>query len=184
MTDKPDRWPRISSRSIADCRIFKVREDLCERESDGKKSGFFIIECPNWVNVIALTPEREVVLIEQYRYGVEDVLLEIPGGIIDEGEAVETAAKRELLEETGYSSDKWILLGKSLPNPAMQNNMVYHYLALDCKKTGDTAFDEHESIVTKMTPVSEIEDMIKSGRIDQSQVVAAFYFLRLMNEEI
>jgi ADP-ribose pyrophosphatase len=182
MTDKPDRWPRISSREIADCRIFKVREDTCERDRDGKQSGFYIIECPNWVNVIAVTPEREVVLIEQYRYGAEEILLEIPGGIIDPGEDVETAARRELLEETGYSSDKWIKLGESLPNPAMQNNTVFHYLALDCEKNAETAFDEHESMVTKLTPLSGIDELISSGVISQSQVIAAFHFLKLKNE--
>jgi ADP-ribose pyrophosphatase len=182
MTDKPDRWPRISSRGIADCRVFKVREDTCERDRDGKQSGFYIIECPNWVNVIAVTREREVVLIEQYRYGAEEILLEIPGGIIDGDENPGDAAKRELLEETGYSSEHWVSLGSSLPNPALQNNTVYHYLALDCEKNAETAFDEHESMVTKLTPLSAIDEMIRSGAISQSQVIAAFHFLNLKTE--
>jgi ADP-ribose pyrophosphatase len=184
MTEKPDRWPRISSKSIADCRIFKVREDLCERERDGKRSGFYIIECPDWVNIIALTPEKEVVLIDQYRYGAEEVLTEIPGGIVDKGEAVELAAKRELLEETGYSSENWVYLGGSLPNPAMQNNTVHHYLAIDCVKSAETAFDEHESMVTKLTPAAEIEEMIRTGEIGMSQVVAAFYYYKLWKDRI
>ena len=184
MNDKPDAWPRISSEEVADCRIFKVREDLCERERDGKQSTFFVIESPDWVNIIAITPEKEVILVEQYRYGTEEILLEIPGGVIDGGEAPEKAAKRELLEETGYSSEKWVFLGKSLPNPAMQNNTVHHYLALDCEKTAETAFDEHESLVTKLTPLSEIGDLVRRGTIAPSQVVAAFYYLHILNNTL
>lgn len=184
MNDKPDSWPRISSDAIADCRIFKVREDLCERETDGKQSTFFVIECPDWVNVIALTPEKEVVLVEQYRYGTEEILLEIPGGVIDNGEHPAMAAKRELLEETGYSAGKWVFLGKSLPNPAMQDNTVHHYLALDCEKTAETNFDEHESLVTKLAPLSETGDLVRSGKISPSQVVAAFYYLHLIENDL
>jgi 8-oxo-dGTP pyrophosphatase MutT (NUDIX family) len=184
MNDKPDAWPRISSAAIADCRIFKVREDLCERERDGKQSTFFVIESPDWVNIIALTPRKEVVLVEQYRYGTEEILLEIPGGVIDEGEPPETAAKRELLEETGYSAGKWVFLGKSLPNPAMQNNTVYHYLALDCEKTAETDFDEHESLVTRIEPLAEIGGLIHDGSIAPSQVVAAFYYLHIWDDTL
>ena len=184
MSDKPDSWPRVSSTEIADCRIFKVREDLCERERDGKRSGFYVIECPNWVNIIALTPEKDVVLVDQYRYGTEEILMEIPGGIIDGDEDPELAAKRELLEETGYSSDNWVLLGKSLPNPAMQNNSTYHYLALDCEKTAETAFDEHESLVTKLKPLSEIGKLVKQGEIAPSQVVCAFYYYDIWERKI
>jgi ADP-ribose pyrophosphatase len=184
MNDKPDSWPRISSDAIADCRIFKVREDLCERETDGKQSTFFVIECPDWVNVIALTPEKEVVLVEQYRYGTEEILLEIPGGVIDNEEHPAVAAKRELLEETGYSAGKWVFLGKSLPNPAMQNNTVHHYLALDCEKTAETDFDEHESLVTKLVPLSDIAGLVHTGKISPSQVVAAFYYLHLIGNDL
>lgn len=184
MNDKPDAWPRISSEEVADCRIFIVREDICERERDGKQSTFFVIESPDWVNIIALTPEKEVVLVEQYRYGTEEILLEIPGGVIDGAEAPENAAKRELVEETGYSSERWVFLGKSLPNPAMQNNTVYHYLALDCEKTAETAFDEHESLVTKLTPLAEIGGLVRSGVIAPSQVVASFYYLHIWDNTL
>lgn len=184
MSKKPDSWQRISSSEKADCRVFKIREDLCRRESDGAEASFFVIESPDWVNIIALTPERETVLIEQYRYGTEEIILEIPGGIIDKGESAEAAAKRELLEETGYSADKWVFLGQSRPNPAIQNNTVYHYLALDCVKSGETAFDEHESVVTKLEDYEKVKQLIGGGEISHSLVVAAFYYLHLKENEI
>lgn len=184
MSEKPDSWQRISSKEKADCRVFKVREDTCRRESDGAEAGFFVIESPDWVNIIALTPEKKTVLIEQYRYGTEEIILEIPGGMIDGNEPAETAAKRELLEETGYSAERWIFLGSSRPNPAIQNNTVYHYLALDCLKTGETEFDDHESVVTKLEDYENVKQLIGSGEIVHSLVVAAFYYLHLIEDEI
>lgn len=184
MSDKPDSWRRLSSKETADCRVFRVREYLCERETDGKQGDFFVIESPDWVNIIALTPDNEAVLIEQFRYGTEEIILEIPGGIIDGSESAEDAAKRELLEETGYSAKKWAFLGKSRPNPAIQNNTVFHYLALDCKKTAETAFDEHESVTTRLAPLAEVEKLIGEGVITHSLVVSAFYYLRLRNKEL
>jgi 8-oxo-dGTP pyrophosphatase MutT (NUDIX family) len=183
MNQKVDVWKRKRSKKIADCRVFKVREDFCERESDGKQSSFFVIENPDWVNIIAVTKESQIVLIEQFRHGTEEIILEIPGGMIDEGESPETAARRELLEETGFSSGNFIFLGKSEPNPAIQNNALYHYLALDCEKTEETKFDEHESVVTKLVPRTEIENLIKNGKITHSLVIAAFHWLSLNNYE-
>jgi 8-oxo-dGTP pyrophosphatase MutT (NUDIX family) len=184
MSDKPDSWRRLSSVEKADCRVFRVQEYLCERETDRKQSNFFVIESPDWVNVIALTPEKEVVLIEQFRYGTEEIILEIPGGMIDGSESAETAAKRELLEETGYSAERWVFLGISRPNPAIQNNSLFHYLALDCKKTAETAFDEHESLTTRLTPLDGIDVLIGRGIITHSLVVSAFYYLHLRNKRI
>jgi ADP-ribose pyrophosphatase len=175
MNQKAESWKRVSSEKIADCRVFKVREDFCERESDGARASFFVIENPDWVNIIALTKDDEVVLIEQFRYGSEEIILEIPGGMVDEDEDVETAAKRELLEETGYSSDEFVFLGVSHPNPAIQNNRLFHYLALNCEKTEETKFDEHESVVTKRVSAEEVPDLIAIGKISHSLVLAAFY---------
>ena len=179
MTDKPDVWKRIESKKVADCRVFSVREDWSERDADGKKAKFFVVENPDWVNVIALTRENEVVLIEQFRHGAEEIVLEIPGGMIDAGENTETAARRELLEETGFLSNEFIYLGKSQPNPALQNNWIFHYLALNCEKTRETAFDEHESVITKHVPLPEMANLIKSGDFPHSLAITAFYYLDL-----
>jgi 8-oxo-dGTP pyrophosphatase MutT (NUDIX family) len=179
MKEQVEIWKRESSEAIADCRVFKVREDFCERDSDGAKHSFFVIEAPDWVNVIALTKGKEVVLIEQYRQGTEEITLEIPGGMIDDGEQAAVAARRELTEETGYESNKFLYLGKSRPNPALQNNWMHHYLALDCEKTQETAFDEHESLLTKLVPLAEIGNLIEIGAITHSLAVAGFYYLHL-----
>ena len=174
MSESPERWERIASKQIADCRVFKVREDLCRNGE--REANFFVIENPDWVNIIALTKEMQVVLIEQYRQGIENVILEIPGGMIDAGETPEAAARRELLEETGYASDEFVYLGKSHPNPAINNNTLHHFLALNVEKIEEVAFDEHESVVTRHAPLPEIPALIKSGAISHSLVVAAFQY--------
>ena len=179
MTEKPETWKITSSRQIADCRVFKVREDFCRRDTDDKESTFFVIESPDWVNVIGLTKDKQVILIEQFRHGAEEIITEIPGGMIDDGEEPETAARRELLEETGYSAEKLIYLGKTHPNPAIQNNLIYHFLAADCEKTGDTSFDEHESVVTKLFSMDEVDKLIADGKMTHSLAITAFYLMRL-----
>ena len=184
MDEQPETWTRTKTKEIADCRVFKVREDFCKRKSDDAEHNFFVIENPDWVNVIALTKDNKIVLIEQYRQGTEEITLEIPGGMIDENELPEMAARRELTEETGYSSKNFIFLGKSHPNPAIQNNMIFHFLALDSEKTAEISFDEHESIVTKLFPLTEIENLIKDEKITHSLVIAAFHWFNFRQNKI
>ncbi|MGI8554890.1 MAG: NUDIX hydrolase [Pyrinomonadaceae bacterium] len=179
MNTQPDTWKRNKSVEIADCRVFKVRKDFCRRDADGAETTFFVIENPDWVNIIALTKDKKVVLIEQFRHGAEEIILEIPGGMVDAGESHIITAARELAEETGFAPREMILIGKSRPNPAIQNNWIYHYLALDCEQTSNTKFDEHESIATKIVPADEIENMITDGTITHSLVIAAFHFLEI-----
>lgn len=174
MKHEAEIWENVESKEIADCRIFKVREDLAR---NGERTGkFYVIENPDWVNVIAVTKNAEVVLIEQFRHGTGEIILEIPGGMIDGNEDPEAAARRELLEETGYSAKDFVFLGKSRPNPAINNNWLYHFAAFDAEQTEIVKFDEHESVVTKLGSLSEIPELIKSGEISHSLVVAAFQY--------
>ncbi len=179
MTEKPEIWKIISSRQVADCRVFKVREDFCERASDKTEHNFFVVENPDWVNVIAFTKDEKVVFIEQFRHGTEEVTLEIPGGMVDDNEEPIITAARELVEETGYTALEIIPLGKSRPNPAIQNNWIHHFLALGCEMTQEVAFDEHESVTTKLIAYEQINELIEIGKITHSLVLAAFYKFEL-----
>lgn len=174
MNDKPKTWKRKKSNEIADCRVFKVREDFSAQSGENTEHNFFVIENPDWVNIIALTRNQEVVLIEQFRHGTEEIVLEIPGGIVDEGEEPIIAAERELIEETGFAAREIVPLGKSRPNPALQNNWIYHFLALDCDRKQDTSFDLHESIVSKLVKLDDVNDLIENEKITHSLVLAAF----------
>lgn len=174
MTKKLDTWTKKASKEVADCRIFKVREDSSVNSATSKEHSFFVIENPDWVNVLAITKESQVIVIEQFRHGTEEVTLEIPGGMVDHGEDAGEAAMRELIEETGYTPRKVISLGRCRPNPAIQNNWLYHYLAIDCEKTHEVSFDETEDVSTKLVDFAEFSEMISSERITHSAVLVAF----------
>ncbi|MEO6390752.1 MAG: NUDIX hydrolase [Pyrinomonadaceae bacterium] len=167
-------WERLRSEQMADCRVFTVRQDISRNPRDGSEHKFYCIEATDWVNLIPLTANNEVVMIEQYRHGIEQVTLEIPGGMVDAGEDPKTAAVRELLEETGYAAEDVIELGRTRPNPAIQNNWVYHYAAREVKFAAEPQFDGNEHTVTKLVPLSDIGHLIGEGAITHSLVVAGF----------
>jgi ADP-ribose pyrophosphatase len=177
MSDDELRWklgPRLPG---ADYRIFKTSFVDASHQATGKSARYSLISCVDWVNVIALTPDDRVVLIRQYRPGIDAVCIEIPGGMIDDGEDPLTAAKRELEEETGYTSAHWERLGTVAPNPAIMNNHLHSFLALDAASTHAQRLDGGEVLSLELAPLVEVEAMLRDGRIDHALVVDAFAHL-------
>jgi ADP-ribose pyrophosphatase len=153
-----------------------VRIDTCELP-DGKVIEGFVIEYGDWVTVVALTMEQEVVLVRQYRHGAQKVILELPGGASEaDDESPLQTARRELLEETGYASDQFIQIGCVSPNPANQTNMIYSFLALDAYQAGSQDLDETEEIEVVLKPLEEVIAMAKKGELLQSMQVSALFF--------
>lgn len=132
-----------------------------------------VLDVPDWVNVIALTPERRFIVVRQYRFGTARITTEIPGGVIDLGEPPEAAARRELQEETGYTAERWTALGPVEPNPAFQTNLCHHYLAEDARLTHPLELDPGEDIVVDTLTRDELVAAIRSGTIRHSLVVSA-----------
>ena len=131
------------------------------------------IDAPNWVNVIPITSSNEIVFIKQHRYGVNNKTLEIPGGMVDEGESSHQSAARELLEETSFKSTRLFKLGKISPNPALFSNHVTSYVAYGVKKIPYE--HKEENITTLLIPISKVNSLIKTGKINHALVIAAFF---------
>jgi ADP-ribose pyrophosphatase len=161
-------------------KIFSVRRDSFVSPRTGRPHPFYVLECPDWVNVIALTDRNEVILVRQFRAGTCAVTLEIPGGGVEthDGSAL-VAARRELREETGHAARSWKRLGVVHPNPAFQSNRCTTYLARDCRRVGDLMPDAGEDLAVECVPLERIPGLIRAGRITHSLVIAAFHFLFL-----
>ncbi|MEX0844165.1 MAG: NUDIX hydrolase [Balneolaceae bacterium] len=141
--------------------------------SEKRSAVFSIVKAPDWMNVIPLTPENEIVLVEQYRYGIENPTLELPGGVVDPGENPEDTAHRELLEETGYKGNELEYLGKVSSNPAFLTNYTHMYVLKNCRKIQDQELDGNERINVHLMPLDDFLDLVADGTVHHSLVVAA-----------
>ena len=171
------KWKNVGKEKIGDYRIFNVEAHVNVSPKSGRSHTFYVINSDDWVNVVPLTADNKVVLIHQYRHGIDAVTIEIPGGMVDEDENPQTAAQRELREETGFDAEAYIHIGTVAPNPAILNNRTFTYLARNAVQVDRQALDGTEDIAVELVDLAAIPDMIRSGRIVHSLVVAAFYHL-------
>ncbi len=173
-------WKKTGTKPIGDFRIFKIRSDTCINPRTGKEHDFYVLDSVNWVNVIAVTPDQKLVMVQQYRFGSETVELEIPGGMMDphESDPVATAV-RELREETGYEGENARILGRIHSNPAILSNTTFTVLIENCRLKHGVEFDHGEDLSTQLMPVSEIPKLVADGKIGHSLVVVALYHFDL-----
>ncbi|MCA8957196.1 MAG: NUDIX hydrolase [Planctomycetes bacterium] len=174
-----DPWATLSDERLLKYKVFDVRKTTRRSPRTGEDIGFFVIDTLDWVNVVAFTPEHELLMIRQYRHGSRDVTLEIPGGVVHEGEDLALAAMRELREETGYRAERVVRIGSVSPNPALFTNACATYLAEGCQPDGELIQDPGEDIEVVRVPWVEVERMVGRGEISHALVVAGLYFYRL-----
>lgn len=169
----PRPWPLVAREHGADLLICRVRFDTLTNPRTGANLRRTVLETPQWCNVVALTSDERLVVVRQYRFGSASVTTEIPGGMVDPGEQHGEAARRELREEAGYTSERWTYLGCVEPNPAFHDNLCHHWLALDARRTHGQELDGGEDIAIDTLGLDEVRAAIADGRIRHALVLTA-----------
>jgi 8-oxo-dGTP pyrophosphatase MutT (NUDIX family) len=166
-------WRKVKSEAGPKLLLFNARYDFMENPRNHKIMKRIVLETRDWVNVVAITPEKKIVLVKQYRFGAGKITVEIPAGLIDQNESSRDSAIRELSEETGYTTTNWQYLGYVEPNPAFLNNRCHHWLAMDVVKTTDTHLDDGEDIAVELYTYDELTDAIHMGEVNHVLALSA-----------
>jgi ADP-ribose pyrophosphatase len=172
------KWLVTRSDQVHRDEWISIRADTC-RMPDGREVGpFYVFQYPHWVNVLAVTDDQRVVLIRQYRHGLGEVVLELPGGSIEPSdEDPMDAARRELTEETCFAGGAFVKTGVLSPNPASHNNLVHCYLATDCRQVAPQALDSSEDIEVVLVPVAELRNVARTSLLQAMHVASVFLAL-------
>jgi ADP-ribose pyrophosphatase len=176
----PRPWKTLDFEVLEKCRVFEVGRKRVRSPRTGDEHFFYTIGAGDWVNVVPVTSDDQIVMVRQYRHGCEEITLEIPGGMVDPGENPAEAAARELLEETGYRAREVSPLGVVNPNPALFANRCYTFLARDVERVAEIRDDGGtEATVVELVPRAELHDRLRAGDIDHALVVAALLWFEL-----
>ena len=173
---QPDSWPLLGEEPLQDCRVFQVSRTLAQSPRTGLSHEFYRIDSTDWVNVVPLTADGEIVMVKQFRHGSRTVTLEIPGGMVDPGEDPATAAARELLEETGYRAAEVVPLGSVNPNPALFGNRVHTFLAPGCERVAEIQNEGAEETHVALVPRDGLRARVLAGEVDHALVLAGLYW--------
>lgn len=177
------KWKILSSEYLSKHQYFTARKDKCETPGGKIIDEYFVVELPTTVCAVAITEEREVLMVRQYRHPVEETLLEIPGGFVDENETPEEAMKRELKEETGHEFSSLVSVGRIAANPGVLNNFTYFFLAKGGKKTAEQELDKNEELQLEKITIPELKELFIQNKIMQSlHNNCIFYALTEMGE--
>jgi len=168
LTSDPGHWDVLESIYLHRRPWLTMRQDKVKLASGRTIDDYYVQEFPAWVNVLAITGEHEAVLIRQYRHGLGRVSYELPAGVHETGESLLEAAQRELLEETGYSGGTWSPLMELSPNPAIQNNISYSFLAEGVSLSATQQLDPTEEITVHLIPIDHLRTIIFSGEMIQA----------------
>jgi ADP-ribose pyrophosphatase len=176
-------WRRTKTERIHSCRVFDLDRIRYQPPDGGEGNWYYVIDAPDWINVIPVTDDGDVLMVRQFRFGIAQPTLEIPGGMCDGDEGPAVAAARELLEETGYRAGSVEEIGWVHPNPPIQNNRCYTYLARDLVYDGGAEPDSDEQIELVRVPLSEVPRMLVDGTITHALVLAAFQLFNVRRSQ-
>ena len=169
-------WEKLSSKYLVRAPWATLRVDTCKMPDGTLIPEYYVLEYPNWVNVIALTEDDQVILVRQYRHAVGEEILEIPGGVIEENESPEQAARRELLEETGYKFTSFEFLADLYANPSTANNKTHCFLAKGGIKTSDQKLDRGEELIVELVSLAELKELVLNNKLGQSLHTSGVFY--------
>ncbi|MEI7733127.1 MAG: NUDIX hydrolase [Verrucomicrobiota bacterium] len=170
-------WRQIASQLLGSYRIFTLRRDIKISPRTGREHDFFVLDCGPWVNVVAITPDDQMVMVEQYRHGTNTVELEVPGGMIDPHDRDPVAGGlRELREETGYEGEKARIIGDVYANPAILTNVCHVVLVEQCRLKHPQQLDHGEDLNIRLIPVPEVYQLVAANKIKHSLVMVALCY--------
>ena len=174
-------WRLLDSTYAFRDRWLRVRSDTVRLPGGKTLSPYHVVEVADWVNVVAISDAGNVILVEQYRHAVTRTMLEIPAGHVDAEEDREAAARRELLEETGYGGGAWHELGALHPVASRFANQVHSYLALDVRKVGEPLQEESENLHIREMPWADFAAGLQSGklRLFEANQMSSVFLLHL-----
>lgn len=167
-----EKWNLLESEYLIRRPWLTARRDRVKLPNGQINDEFYVLEYPDWVNVIAVTEEGEFIMIEQYRHGLGEVQMEICAGVVEKGEHHLDAAKRELMEESGFGGGKWRLLTVLSGNPSTTNNLTYCYVAEGVKKISDQHLDRTEDVAVRILSRNDVENLLCKDVMKQSLMVA------------
>ncbi len=176
-TKHPYKWDEVKRVHHSDCRIFEVERVTFHHKPRNQSGEFFVINTKPWVHVIGLTPEKEVVMVQQFRFGSQTLSWEVPGGLMERGESPIDAGLRELREETGFTGDEAELIATISPNPAIQSNYCNFVLVKNVQKTSELEWDEAEEILTQTVPYDEVVEWAHNGKMIHSLSITSLFYL-------
>lgn len=168
-------WQEKARSNVFDCGWFQVDRHDRVSESSGVEHDFYLVKTADWVNVVPVRNDGRLVMVRQFRHGADRFGLEVPAGIVDEGEEPLTAGKRELREETGYAAESWQALGTFASNPALLNNTVHVYLAEHAGRVSAQSTEPDEEIECVLVDPDDIPALIRSGEINNSIAIAVLH---------
>lgn len=178
-----EKWKTIDSKYIIQRPWATLRVDKLEMPNGNIKEEYYVLEYPTWVNMVALTEDNQVIFVRQYRHGAGRIMVELPAGVVEDNEDPEIAARRELLEETGYAFDDISFVCELFANPATSGNITYTYLLTGGRKVQEQDLDPSEDIEVVLMDLEEAKQFLFDNKIGQAlHSSALFYTLKKLGE--
>jgi 8-oxo-dGTP pyrophosphatase MutT (NUDIX family) len=171
----PRRWTVLATEFLQDCAVFSVSRTRAKSPRTGESHTFYRIDSTDWVNIVPITPDGDVVMVKQFRHGLDDFTIEIPGGMVDPGETPMEAAGRELLEETGFRAAEIVPLGVANPNPALFGNTLHAFLGRDVEWVEEVRNESTEETHVEVVSPAELRRLVRAGAVNHALVITALY---------